>query len=88
MYNIFGIFVFLKHNVVFMKCILQLFTGNYRFQNLIVMNLLPIPITTQFLRINPIEFGLGSAVRCLRAEVYGYPPGNTWFWTFYLVLDV
>ena len=71
-----------------MTCILQLFTGNYRFQNLIVMNLLPIPIKTQFLRINPITAGYQSLIRCLRAEVYGYPPGNTWFWTFYLVLDV
>ena len=81
-YNKLGNLVFVKRNFVFMAYILQLFTGNYRFQNLIVMNLLPIPITTQYLRINPIEFGLGSADRCLRAEVYGYPPGDTWFWMY------
>ena len=75
MFIIFCNFVFVKHNVVFVTCILQLFTGNYRFQNLIVMNLLPIPITTQFLLINPITAGYQSNVRCLRAEVYGYHPG-------------
>eukprot|EP00794_Sanderia_malayensis_P007980 gene7980-8837_t len=51
----------------------MLFTGNKPFKNLPVLNLLPIPVTTQFLRINPIEKG-GATVRCLRAEIYGYHP--------------
>ena len=61
----------------------QLFTGNYRFQNLIVMNVLPVPVQTQFLRINPITYGYQSSVKCLRAEVYGYHPGMF----FFILLD-
>ena len=55
--------------------ILQLFTGNYKFHNLIVMNLLPVPVTTQYLRIYPVIVGYQSVDKCLRAEVYGYHPG-------------
>eukprot|EP00794_Sanderia_malayensis_P017289 gene17289-19017_t len=51
----------------------MLFTGNKPFKNLPVLNFLPIPVTSQFLRINPIEKG-GANVRCLRAEIYGYHP--------------
>ena len=60
----------------------QRFTGNYKFQNLIVMNALPQPITTQYLRIYPITGGETSAMKCLRSEIYGYHPGILLFHVF------
>ena len=49
------------------------------------MNLLPVPVVTQFIRINPITAGDGSGYRCLRAEVYGYHPGKLLISFFFIL---
>ena len=41
-----------------------------------MLNLLPVPVTGQIVRIYPITAGAGAGTeKCLRTELYGYHPG-------------